>query len=86
MVTGRTPFLSSSIAKSMGLVTPSGGVMRSGAPSAICKARAPIILASSNRVSFNGPTTVIAQPPLDMSRALFSMHRHFKISEHHSFD
>ncbi len=55
MVIGKTPASSSSRAMSIGLVTFFGGVIRRGAPNAICKARAPITLARSNLVNLGGP-------------------------------
>gem|GEM_PF-2270440 len=55
MVMGKTFLSSSSLAMSMGLVTPSGTSIRTGAPRLIWRARAPITLAFSNLVSLGGP-------------------------------
>jgi len=55
MVMGRMPASSSMFARSMGFVRFLGALRRRGAPKAIWRARAPVILALSNLVSFGGP-------------------------------
>ena len=55
MVIGRVPVPSSFRAICIGLERPSVISTSIGAPMDICRARAPTILAFSNRVSFGGP-------------------------------
>jgi len=58
IVMGSKPKLSSFIAMSIGLDTPSEVSTRIGAPIEICRALAPTILAFSKRVIFGGPIEI----------------------------
>ena len=53
--TGSASSSSSAAATSMGPLYPPSIGRKGGAPMAICRDRAPMILAFSNRVSFGGP-------------------------------
>jgi hypothetical protein len=59
MVIGKIAMPISFSAMSIGLETAASASTRIGAPMLICKARAPTILAFSNRVTFGGPTSIV---------------------------